>query len=98
MERNEELKIMRIYTKHFFTSVKQKSRKNGKNDPIFAKSEAYAKLTDILRLFYDYLLIIQMLKFRQKRDMKHPDFRKNDVYTSFTDVLRWSYGGLTILY
>ena len=65
---------------------------------ISAKSEAYAKLTDILRLFYDYLLISQMLKFRQKRDMKRPDFRKNDVYTSFTDVLRWSYGGLTILY
>ena len=65
---------------------------------IFAKSEAYAKLTDILRLFYDYLLISQMLKFRQKRNMKHSDFWKNDVYTSFTDVLRWSYGGLTILY
>ena len=65
-----------------------------KNDPIFAK----AKLTVILRLFYDYLLIIQMLKFRQKRDMKRPDFWKNDVYTSITDVLRWSYGGLMILY
>ena len=43
-----------------------------KNDPIFEKSEAYAKLTDILRLFYDYLLIIQMLKFKIKRDMKTP--------------------------
>ena len=83
--------------KHFFTSVKPKTQKSGKNDPIFAKSEAYAKLTVILRLFYDYLLIIQMLKFRQKRDIKRPDFRKNDVYTSFTDVLRWSYGGLTVV-
>ena len=46
----------------------------------------------------DCLLIAQMLKFKQKRDIKRPDFRKNDVYTSFTDVLRWSYGGLTILY
>ena len=45
----------------------------------------------------DCLLIAQMLKFRQKRDMKRPDFRKNDVYTSFTDVLRWSYGGLTVV-
>ena len=40
-----------------------------KNAPIFAKSEAYAKLTDILRLFYDYLLIIQMLKFKQYKEI-----------------------------
>ena len=60
--------------KHFFTSVKPKTQKNGQNDPIFAKSEAYAKLTDILRLFYDYLLISQMLKFRQRRDIKTPRF------------------------
>ena len=49
-------------------------------------------------MFTDSLLIIQMLKFKQKRDIKRPDLWKNDVYTSFTDVLRWSYGGLTILY
>ena len=69
-----------------------------KNDPIFAKSEVYASFTRIYFMFTDSLLIIQMLKFRQKRDMKRPDFWKNDVYTSITDVLRWSYGGLTILY
>ena len=88
---------MGIIVKNFFTSVNPKAQKNGKNTPISAKSEAYAKLTVGLRLFYDYLLITQMLKFRQKRDMKHPDFLKNDVYTSFTDVLRWSYGGLTVV-
>ena len=66
----------KIKTKHFFTSVKPKTQKNGKNDPNFAKSEAYASFTDGLRLFYDSLLISQMLKFKQKRDMKHSDFRE----------------------
>lgn len=66
--------------------------------PYFRKSEFYASLLRPYRLLYDSLLVIQMLKLRQKRDMKYPDFLKNDVYTSFTDVLRWSYGGLMILY
>ena len=66
----------KISTKHFFTSVKQETKKNGKNDPIFAKSEAYASFTDGLRFFYDSLLISQMLNFKQKRDMKRPDFWK----------------------
>ena len=58
------MKNLKFDYKHFFTSVKQKSQKKGQNAPIFAKSEAYAKLTVGLRLFYDYLLIIQMLKFK----------------------------------
>ena len=91
------MKNLKFDYKHFFTIVKPKTQKNGKNTPIFAKSEAYASFTDGLRLFYDYLLIIQMLKFRQKRDIKRPYFRKNDVYASFMDVLRWSYGGLTVV-
>ena len=91
------MKNLKFDYKHFFTSVKQKGQKMTKTPRFPQKSEACAKLTDILRLFYDYLLIIQMLKFRQKRDIKRPDFRKNDVYTSFTDVLRWSYGGLTVV-
>ena len=75
--------------KHFFTSVKPKTQKSGKNDPIFAKSEAYAKLTVILRLFYDYLLIVQMLKFRQKRDIKRPDFREKRVlFESYSSSIR----------
>ncbi|MDD7068476.1 MAG: hypothetical protein SPH22_05775, partial [Prevotella sp.] len=37
LERNEELKIMRIYTKHFFTSVKSKTQKNGKTTRISGK-------------------------------------------------------------
>ena len=65
LERNEELKIMRIHTKYFFTSVKMKTQKNDQNYPIFAKIEAYASFTDGLRLFYDSLLISQMLKFKQ---------------------------------
>ena len=92
------MKNLKFDYKHFFTSVKQKSQKMAKTPRFPQKSEAYAKLADILRLFYDYLLITQMLKFRQKRDIKRPDFRENEVYTSFTDVLRWSYGGLMILY
>ena len=44
----------------------------------------------------DCLLIAQMLKFKQKRDIKRPDFRKNDVYTSFTDVLRLFHDSLLI--
>ena len=82
---------MRIYTQHFFTSVKQKTQ----NDPIFVKNEVYASLLRPYFFLTSWLLIIQMLKFKQKRDMKRPDFRKNDVYTSFTDVLRMSYGCLT---
>ena len=75
LERNEELKIMRIHTQHFFTSVKPKVKKNGKNDPIFAKSEVYASLLRPYFMLTDSLLIIQMLKFKQKRYMKHSDFR-----------------------
>ena len=83
------MKNLKFDYKHFFTSVKQKSQKNGKNTPISAKSEAYAKLTVGLRLFYDYLLITQMLKFRQKRDMKHPDFRKKRVlFESYSSSIR----------
>ena len=95
------MKNLRFDYKHFFTSVKQKSQKNGKNAPIFAKSEAYASLLRLYFMFTDSLLIIQMLKFRQKRDMKRPDFRKKrslcEAYGGLTDVLRWSYGGLMIL-
>ena len=91
------MKNLKFQRKHFFTSVKSKPRKQGK---IWLKRVlfmSYGCLTDVLRMSYDSILIIQMLKFRQKRDMKRPDFRKNDVYTSFTDVLRWSYGGLTVV-
>ena len=92
------MKNLKFQHKYFFTSVKPKTQKSGKNDPFFAKSEAYASLLRPYFILTSCLLIIQMLKFKQKRDIKRPDFRKNDVYTSFTDVLRWSYGGLTILY
>jgi len=60
--------------------------KNGKNDPIFAKSEAYAKLTVGLRLFYESLLTTQMLKFKQKRDIKRPDFAKSEAYAYLLNV------------
>ena len=72
-----------------FSQVLNRKLKKWKNDPISAKSEAYAKLTDILRLFYDYLLITQMLKFRQKRDMKRPDFREKRVlFESYSSSIR----------
>ena len=86
------------FQQNTFLQVLNRKLKKWQNDPIFAKSEFYASLLRPYRLLYDSLLVIQMLKFRQKRDMKRTDFRKNDVYTSFTDVLRWSYGGLMILY
>ena len=61
LERNEELKITGIIIKHFFTSVKQKSQKNGKNDPIFGKTMSirllrmsYGGLTVVLRFYTDY--------------------------------------------
>ena len=61
LERNEELKIMRIHTKYFFTSVKMKTQKNGKNDPIFGKTMSirllrmsYGGLTVVLRFYTDY--------------------------------------------
>ena len=64
----------------------------------------YASFTDGLRLFYDSLLIIQMLKFRQKRDMKYPDFLKmmnirllRMSYDGLTVVLRWSYDYILII-
>ena len=33
--------------------------------PDFRKNDVYTSFTDILRLFYDSILIIQMLKFKQ---------------------------------
>ena len=105
MERNEDLKIMRIYTKHFFTSVKHKIQKNGKNDPIFVKNEVYASFTDVLRMSYggltnvlrmsyNSLLIIQMLKFKIKTRYKCPEFRKMRLMR----ILRIFYGYSMILY
>ena len=61
---------------------------------IFAKSEAYAKLTVILWLFYDYLLIIQMLKFKQKTRYETPRLPQ---IASTTSVLRKYYDGITVL-
>ena len=92
------MKSLKFHHKQFFTSVKPKTQKSGKNDLIFEKREAYACLLNVYRTYTDCLLIAQMLKKKKKRDIKCPDFRKNDVHISFTDVLRMSYGGLTILY
>ena len=86
------------FKQNTFSQVLNRKLKKWQKAPIFVKSEFYASLLRPYFMFTDSLLIIQMLKFKQKRYMKHSDFRKNDVYTSFTDVLRWSYGGLTILY
>ena len=86
------------FKQNTFLQALNRKLKKWQKAPIFVKSEFYASLLRPYFMFTDSLLIIQMLKFKQKRDIKRPDFRKNDVYTSFTDVLRWSYGGLTILY
>ena len=37
--------------------------------PRISKNEAYAYFTDILRLFYDSLLITQILKFKIKTEI-----------------------------
>ena len=52
------------FKQNTFLQVLNRKVKKRQKAPIFGESEAYAKLTDILRLFYDYLLIIQMLKFK----------------------------------
>ena len=54
LERNEELKNMRIYTKHFFTSVKQKSQKT-------AKTTRFSQKVKPMRVYFmsiDCLLIL----------------------------------------
>ena len=83
------MKNLRFDYKHFFTSVKQKSQKNGKNAPIFAKSEAYASLLRLYFMFTDSLLIIQMLKFKIKRDIKRTDFwKKRVLFESYSSSIR----------
>ena len=62
--------------------------------PRISQNEAYAYFTDILRLFYDYLLIIQMLKFKQKTRYETPRLPQ---IASTTSVLRKYYDGITVL-
>ena len=57
---------------------------------------SYGCLTDVLRMSYDSLLIIQILKFKIKTIYKCHEFRKNEAYAYFTDILRLFYDSLLI--
>ena len=94
---------MRIYTKHFFTSVKRKTQKNGKNTTIFGKNEAYASFTDVLRMSYECLTNVlrfftdySNVKIQNKNEIQMPRISKNEAYAYFTDILRLFYDSLLI--
>ena len=58
---------------------------------------SYGCLTNVLRMSYDSLQFIQMLKFKIKTRYKCPEFRKNEAYAYFTDILRLFYDSLLII-
>ena len=66
-------------------------RFSGKMRPMRHLRMSYGCLTNVLRMSYDSLLIIQMLKFKIKTRYKCPEFRKNEAYAYFTDILRLFY-------
>ena len=64
-------------------------RFSGKMRPMRLLRMSYGCLTVVLRWSYDYILISQMLKFRQKRYIKRPDFRKKRVlFESYSSPIR----------
>ena len=71
-------------------------RLSGKMRPMRHLRMSYGCLTNVLRMSYDSLLIIQMLKFKIKTRYKCPEFRKNEAYAYFTDILRLFYDSLLI--
>ena len=91
--------------KTLFLQVLNINLKNGKNDPVFWKSEAYASLLRLYRLLYDSLLISQMLKFKTKTRYETTRFswKMRSIrplrmsYGCLTDVLRMSYDSLLII-
>ena len=52
------MKNLKFKQNTFSQVLSRKLKKNGKNTPIFAKNEAYAYFTDILRMSYGGLTVV----------------------------------------